>query len=224
MSVQERIKQYCKAKGLSIRQFEINCKMSNGYVSSMRKGLGLKKLEQVLIAYPDLNREWLLYGEGEMTKKTPVLLDLQNRGLEIPIYICNDKYPLHSILKGEIEPVNYLHIPGVSAQGAIQVPTRLGHPPFWNDYYLFEASEIPKIIPGNDNYVVSYYDKEGHLSTDLFHFDFNVGGKRQRMTLIRSGGGISIEPAIEIEEKSITAIALIKARVRVAIQKEPWLY
>ena len=60
--------EYCRATGISVRQFEIKSKMSNGYVSSMRKGLGLEKLENVLNAFPDLNRDWLLYGEGKMER------------------------------------------------------------------------------------------------------------------------------------------------------------
>lgn len=68
MSIKERIIEYCRVRGISIRQFEIQCKLSNGYVSSMRKGLGAEKLENVLNAFPDLNRDWLLYGEGRMLK------------------------------------------------------------------------------------------------------------------------------------------------------------
>ena len=38
------------------------------YITSMRKGFGADKLKNVLTAFPDLNRDWLLYGEGEMLK------------------------------------------------------------------------------------------------------------------------------------------------------------
>lgn len=69
MGVKDRIYQFCKKKGIAVRNFEQNCGLSNGYVSSMRKGLGVGKLENVLNAYPELSREWLLYGEGEMLKK-----------------------------------------------------------------------------------------------------------------------------------------------------------
>ena len=34
----------------------------------MRKGFGSNKLSNVLKAYPELNRDWLLYGEGPMLK------------------------------------------------------------------------------------------------------------------------------------------------------------
>lgn len=42
------------------------CGMSNGYINNMRKGLGVEKLQNMLSVFPDLNREWLLYGEGTM--------------------------------------------------------------------------------------------------------------------------------------------------------------
>jgi len=68
MGVKERIYLFAKSEHLPIKRFEQMCGMSNGYVSSMRKGMGADKLENVLRAFPNLNRDWLLYGEGEMIK------------------------------------------------------------------------------------------------------------------------------------------------------------
>ena len=67
-TVKERTIQFIKYKGISMKSFEELCGLSTGYVTSMRKGYGSEKLNNVLIAFPDLNREWLLYGEGEMLK------------------------------------------------------------------------------------------------------------------------------------------------------------
>lgn len=53
---------------MTIKAFEESCGMSNGYISSMRKGLGVNKLNNVLTQFPELNREWLLYGEGTMLR------------------------------------------------------------------------------------------------------------------------------------------------------------
>ncbi len=68
MTINERVKLFAKSKGLKVKQFEDICGMSNGYVASMRKGMGLEKLQNVLAAFPDLNRDWLLYEEGDMLK------------------------------------------------------------------------------------------------------------------------------------------------------------
>jgi transcriptional regulator with XRE-family HTH domain len=70
MNVKERIYFFVKAKGITIKKFEEDSQLSNGYVSSMRKSLGEEKLNNVLKAFPELNRDWLLYGEGEMLKSS----------------------------------------------------------------------------------------------------------------------------------------------------------
>lgn len=64
--IKERTIQFVKHKGLKMKEFEELCKLSSGYVTSMRKGYGQEKLNNVLTAFPELNREWLLYGEGSM--------------------------------------------------------------------------------------------------------------------------------------------------------------
>lgn len=68
-SIKERTQLFVKSKGIKMVEFERRCNLSTGYVSSMRKGFGDEKLNNVLKAFPELNREWLLYGEGEMFNK-----------------------------------------------------------------------------------------------------------------------------------------------------------
>ena len=70
MNVKERINVFIEYKGIPIKKFEEKCGLSNGYISSMRKGFGEEKLNNVLKEFPELNREWLLYGEGEMLKSS----------------------------------------------------------------------------------------------------------------------------------------------------------
>lgn len=69
MGVKERTKMFAEHRGMPISKFESMCGLSNGYISAMRKGFGREKLNNVLRTFPDLNREWLLYGEGEMIVK-----------------------------------------------------------------------------------------------------------------------------------------------------------
>lgn len=40
--------------------------VSPSYVATMRRGLSLSKLERIGEEFPDLNREWLMYGQGDM--------------------------------------------------------------------------------------------------------------------------------------------------------------
>lgn len=68
MGVKERTLEFIEHKGLKMVQFEQMCGLSSGYVKAMRVGFGRDKLNNVLKQFPELSREWLLYGEGEMLK------------------------------------------------------------------------------------------------------------------------------------------------------------
>lgn len=65
-SVKERTIEFVKSQKITMKEFETKCGLSTGYVTSMRKGYGADKLNNVLKAFPQLNRDWLLYGEGSM--------------------------------------------------------------------------------------------------------------------------------------------------------------
>lgn len=70
MGVKDRIIEFIGTKNIPVKQFEERCNLSNGYISSMRKGFGAGKLENVLFEFPELNREWILFGEGKMLKNS----------------------------------------------------------------------------------------------------------------------------------------------------------
>lgn len=66
MDVIDRLNRFFQAKNLTNYQAEKVCGLSNGYFRSVRKAPSEKVLESVLSAFPDLNREWLLNGNGKM--------------------------------------------------------------------------------------------------------------------------------------------------------------
>ena len=68
-TIKERTIEFIKYKKISVKEFEVRCGLSNGYVANMRKGYSAEKLKDVLSAYPELNRDWLLYNEGDMIKE-----------------------------------------------------------------------------------------------------------------------------------------------------------
>lgn len=67
-TVKERVEIFLKAKKISKTNFGKAIGASNAFVSSMRKSIGPDKLQSIASAYPDLNIEWLLTGEGQMLK------------------------------------------------------------------------------------------------------------------------------------------------------------
>lgn len=72
-AVKQRLVQFIKSMHMTQRAFEIRCGMSNGYVANIRKGIGEDYLLNIAQQFPELNRAWLLFGEGEMLKTTPTI-------------------------------------------------------------------------------------------------------------------------------------------------------
>lgn len=57
---------FIKEKGLSQKRFEVAANLSNGYLNSLRHAPSASKLQSILCAFPELNRNWLLTGDGSM--------------------------------------------------------------------------------------------------------------------------------------------------------------
>ena len=65
-SVKERLTEFIKSQNISVREFERRADLSNGYLKSLRKSPTIDKMRSIISAYPMLNQEWLLTGEGNM--------------------------------------------------------------------------------------------------------------------------------------------------------------
>lgn len=74
-TVKERIISFIELKKISWRGFEARCGLSNGYLRHLRNSPTADKVEMILSAFPDLRREWLMTGEGEMLKETIMNID-----------------------------------------------------------------------------------------------------------------------------------------------------
>lgn len=69
-TVKQRLMEYLRSKRITQTEFTKALGVSNTYIGAMRKGIGPEKLKKIGELYPDLNRDWLLYGEGEMLVDT----------------------------------------------------------------------------------------------------------------------------------------------------------
>lgn len=68
-TVKQRLLEFLKTKKISQLDFTRRLGVSSTYVGAMRKGIPPQKLLRICEMYPDLNRDWLLYGEGPMLKE-----------------------------------------------------------------------------------------------------------------------------------------------------------
>lgn len=73
-TVKQRLVMYLKYKRIGQNRFEDMAGISHGYISNLKNSPGLTKLESILNAAPDLNRVWLLTGEGDMLAGSDVSL------------------------------------------------------------------------------------------------------------------------------------------------------
>lgn len=67
-TVKTRLLEYLRHKRISQIEFTKSIDVSSTYIGAMRKGIPATKLKKISTLYPDLNRDWLLYGEGEMLR------------------------------------------------------------------------------------------------------------------------------------------------------------
>lgn len=65
-SVKERLVLYLKHKRIGQNKFEAMAGISNGYINNLKNCPSENLLKKILLAAPDLNRVWLLTGEGDM--------------------------------------------------------------------------------------------------------------------------------------------------------------
>jgi hypothetical protein len=76
-TTKQRILIFIKYKGISTRKFETMCGFGNGSVNNtdFKK---LESLKKILTAFPELNQDWLLFGEGEMLNTSQNVGDINN--------------------------------------------------------------------------------------------------------------------------------------------------
>ena len=98
ITVKQRLVQFIRFMHLTQKAFEERCGMGNGYVNSIRRSIGPEKMQDIIRAFPELNREWLLYGEGEMLR--PSAQVVQNNVLG------NNNYNYHAGTPAQPQPLS----------------------------------------------------------------------------------------------------------------------
>ena len=69
-TIKNRLKRLAQTEGLSMRAFEETCGLGRGNISNMSQegGIGSDKLTKIIDAFPMVDLYWLLTGEGDMLK------------------------------------------------------------------------------------------------------------------------------------------------------------
>lgn len=65
-SVQDRLKFYAAARKRSVRGFETECGLSNGFVNNVKEQMRFDAMAKIKGVFPALSLEWLILGAGPM--------------------------------------------------------------------------------------------------------------------------------------------------------------
>ncbi len=90
MSEKEKLKKFLKTQRIPFSTFTSEVGVSQGFLNS-GSSLGVDKLKMILIKYPQLSLDWLLFNKGDMVihEKTDLEISLEDRLERIEKSISN---------------------------------------------------------------------------------------------------------------------------------------
>lgn len=89
MSFQQRIRDFISYKGLTVREFETCCGLSNGSVAKMGENTRRKTVDLICDIYSEVSPAWLLTGEGHMLRGKAADQQPCNDGTRLVKYFPN---------------------------------------------------------------------------------------------------------------------------------------
>ena len=224
MRIIDRLDQYIKFKGINDNQVTVNANLSTGLLNNARKGstdLGKKAIEKILNFYQDLNRVWLITGDGAMIKEETVVPVSQIFPLQsdhsipdlqrIPLYEINATAGLVAIFQETVPvPEDFISVPGLPAvDGAIYVRGDSMSPVLKSgDIVIYKKMELNEgsILWGHI-YLLSY-SILGDSYTVVKYLRH-----AERDGYVRLVSANDFYDPVEIPSAAITAIALVKASI-----------
>ena len=116
----DRLLEYLSRKGISENKATVECGLAKGLIYQAKTGradIGNKAVEKILATYSDLNRVWLLTGEGSMLNESetenPVVEEPQDKSIADKLFALvesqqRDIKTLLAMLKEKDEEISRL--------------------------------------------------------------------------------------------------------------------
>ena len=222
MRIIDRLDIYIREKGINDNQVTVNANLSVGLLNNARKGgsdIGKKAIEKILSYYQDLNRVWLITGEGNMLVSKTVEPDRtfslrtdHSVGLQdIPLYNFEATAGLVSLFNDHCAvPVDFLKIPNLpSVDGAIFVRGESMYPLLKSgDIVIYKMKEISlESIIWGEIYLLSFIS-DGDTYTAVKYIQKSEDPEKVKLVSFNQ----AYAPK-DIHIASITALALVKASI-----------
>lgn len=182
MGIKERLILFVKFNKLSNSSFERLIGMSNGYIANIKKNIKTDYLERILKEFPNINKDWLLYGTGNMlnvnsddTEYYQDVVDATEEDLEN----CNNcQYRIPFI------PDSYVRSPEVNIRDLIKTKSsELRHSSLRDiigddiNYYqrVTTNAMAPDFMPG-DILLIKFIPRSNVISGGVYILDSTVKG------------------------------------------------
>lgn len=225
MSVKERVKEFTIYSNISIKAFEDSINVSNGYVNSISKSIGIDKISLILENYPNLSLEWLLAGKGTMLKSSDIVSEPQTNVYKlqtdrlyeeqsVPLYNIEAAAGIVTLFRdtAEYKPVDHIHIPNLpKCDGAVYINGDSMYPLLKSgDIVMYRQHNIQDGIIWGEMYLISY-EQSGDDITTVKYIKKSDEGK-EYIKLVSQN---SHHQDRDIPLKKVRALALVKASIRI---------
>ena len=215
MRIIDRLDIYIREKGINDNQVTVNAGLSVGLLNNARRGssdIGKKTIEKILTFYQDLNRVWLITGEGSMLKNNFSEDPSENQPIQkIPLFDAVATGGLLASFQDQKPvPLDYISLPDLPAvDGAVYIRGESMAP-------LIKSGDIivyKHVALSEDNilwgqiYLLSYTFEQDSYTTVKYLRRSPVKGYVRL-----ASENVNFDPQ-DIPSSSITALALVKASI-----------
>lgn len=169
MTIKDRINIFIEQQGIKRAVFERSCGFSNGYTRNLKENPSASKIEDILSNYPELNRVWLLSGEGSMLVDdgTPARAEQVQTRPRIPVTAAA------GYLSGIAE--------GITADDCELVPVIPGVPDYACTIVVHGDSMMPKYESGDELAITPVRDRHSLLWGHAYVLDTRDGTILKRL-------------------------------------------
>ena len=227
LSDAQRIQNLLEYTRLNGKNFAIRIGLSHPdsiyHILRGRNGISDKMAERIIMAFPEVNRSWLLSGEGEMLQDQNPQVALftpertrrtQENTLQkqqVPLYDFEAVAGLVPIFTNQNHPIDYISIPDLPrCDGAVYVRGDSMYPLLKaGDIVMYKQIQDYYNIIWGEMYLISFnYEGEEFITVKFLK---KVEGQPDRVLLVSHNPHHAPK---EIPISAIRALALVKASIR----------
>lgn len=227
LSDAQRIQNLLKYTQLNGKNFALRIGLGHPdsiyHILRERNGISDKMAERIIMAFPEINRSWLLSGEGEMVSDekpkvayfTPAPADTPQKNTlqkqQVPLYDFEAVAGLVPIFTNQNHPIDYISIPDLPrCDGAVYVRGDSMYPLLKaGDIVMYKQIQDYYNIIWGEMYLISFnYEGEEFITVKFLK---KVEGEPDRVLLVSHNPHHAPK---EIPIAAIRALALVKASIR----------